>query len=106
MKTAGHLTWLVILLTAASFVQAENIPVAHLNIVPLPVKVKPLPGTFMLNNQSRIVAVDEESAGGPRRRQPAHDDSHSPGQGPPRSRCSLEPQAAGDPARLLALDEA
>src|SRR5438876_836334 len=64
MNTAGHLmrlVRLVILLTAASFVQAENLPVPHLNIVPLPVKIKPLPGTFTLDNQTRIVAVDKES---------------------------------------------
>jgi hexosaminidase len=61
MKTAGHLTWLVILLTVASLVHAENLAVSHLNIVPAPVKVTPLPGTFTLNNQTRIVAVDEES---------------------------------------------
>src|SRR6266536_113488 len=61
MNTAGHLMRLVILLAAASFVQADSLPVPHLNIVPLPVKVRPLPGTFTLNNQTRIVAVDEES---------------------------------------------
>src|SRR6266851_1718012 len=61
MKTAGHLMRLVILLTAASLVHAENLPVPHLNIVPLPIKVKPLPGTWTLNNQTRIVAVDEQS---------------------------------------------
>ena len=52
---------LAILLTVASFVQAENPPVPHLNIIPLPVKIKPLPGTFTLDNQTRIVAVDKES---------------------------------------------
>lgn len=52
---------LVILLTAASLVHAENLPVPHLNIVPLPVKVEFLSGTFTLDNQTRIVAVDKES---------------------------------------------
>ena len=61
MKIVGHLMQVVILLTVASLVQAENPSVPHLNIVPLPVKVKPLPGTFTLNNQTRVVAVDEES---------------------------------------------
>ena len=41
-----------------------------------------------------------------RHRQSAHADSHSPRQGPPRPRRALESQAAGDPARLLALDAA
>src|SRR5947207_3654442 len=61
MKIVGHLVRVVILLTAASFVQAEDLAVPHLNIVPLPVKVRSLPGTFTLNNQTRIVAADEES---------------------------------------------
>jgi len=61
MKTAGHLMRLVFLLTLASFVHAENPAVPHLNIVPLPVKVKPLTGTFPLNDQTRIVVVDDES---------------------------------------------
>src|SRR5438309_7999805 len=61
MKTAGHLMRVVILLTVTSFVHAEDPAVPHLNVVPLPVKVKPLPGTFTLNNQTRIVAVDKES---------------------------------------------
>ena len=45
MNTVGHLMRLVILLTAASFVQAENLPVPHLNIVPQPVGVynQPVP---------------------------------------------------------------
>src|SRR2546428_10772388 len=61
MKAAGHLTRLVILLTVASLVHAENFAAPHLNIVPVPDKVTPLTGIFTLNNQTRIVAVDEES---------------------------------------------
>src|SRR6266853_1711077 len=61
MKTAGHLMRLVILLTAASLVHSQNPALPHLNVVPLPVKIKPLPGTFTLDNQTRIVAVDKES---------------------------------------------
>ena len=61
MKTAGHLTRLALLLTLATVVHAENPTTQHLNIVPLPVSVKPLPGSFTLNNQTQIVAVDEES---------------------------------------------
>src|SRR5579864_6533655 len=61
MNTAGHLMRLVFLLTVASLVYAENSAVLNLNIVPLPVNVKPLPGSFTLNNQTRIVAVGAES---------------------------------------------
>ena len=61
MKTAGHLTRLALLLTLATVVHAENPANQHLNIVPLPVSVKPLSGSFTLNNQTQIVAVDEES---------------------------------------------
>jgi hexosaminidase len=61
MKTAGHLTRLAFLLTLATVVHAENPATPHFNIVPLPVSVRPLPGTFTLNNQTRIVAVDQES---------------------------------------------
>ncbi len=61
MKIVGHLMRVVILLTAASIVHAENPALPHLNVVPLPVKIKPLPGTFTLDNQTRIVAVDKES---------------------------------------------
>ena len=39
-------------------------------------------------------------------RQRAHDDSHPAGQGRPRPRRAAEPEAAGDPAGVLALDEA
>jgi hexosaminidase len=62
MKTAGHLMRLaLLLLTVASLGYAENPTLPYLNIVPLPVKVKPLPGTFILDSQTRIVAVDKES---------------------------------------------
>jgi hexosaminidase len=61
MKIVRHLMRLVILLAVASLVHAENPALPHLNVVPLPVKIKPLPGTFTLDNQTRIVAVDEES---------------------------------------------
>src|SRR6266567_9464990 len=61
MKIVGHLMRAVILLTVASLVHAENPALPHLNVVPLPVKIKPLPGTFTLDNQTRIVAVDKES---------------------------------------------
>src|SRR5437773_1235780 len=61
MNTAGHLMRLVFLLTVASLVHAENSVLPHLNIVPQPVGVKFLSGTFTLNNQTRIVAVDKES---------------------------------------------
>jgi hexosaminidase len=61
MKTVRHLTQIALLLTLATVVHAEDPAVSHLNVVPLPVSVKTLPGTFTLNNQTRIVAVDEES---------------------------------------------
>ena len=43
---------------------------------------------------------------GHRHRQRTHGHSCPPRQGRPRSRCSVEPEAAGDSARVLALDEA
>jgi hexosaminidase len=61
MKIFRHLTRFVFLVIVAGSVYAENAAVTRLNIVPQPVSVKPLPGTFTLNNQTRIVAVDEES---------------------------------------------
>ena len=61
MKIVGYLMRAAILLTVASLVHAENPALPHLNVVPLPVKIKPLPGTFTLDNQTRIVAVDKES---------------------------------------------
>src|SRR5260370_23512691 len=61
MKIVGHLMRVVILLTVASIVHAENPALPHLTVVPLPVKIKPLPGTFTLDNQTRIVAVDKEA---------------------------------------------
>ncbi len=61
MKTARHLLQLVFLLIVATLVHAENPAVPRLNIVPLPAKVTRLPGSFTLNDQTRIVAADEES---------------------------------------------
>src|SRR3979411_1234096 len=49
------------LLALATFVNAENSAVASLNVIPRPVLVKALTGTFTLNDQTRIVAVDNES---------------------------------------------
>src|SRR5260370_37120464 len=51
----------VLPLTMARLGHAENPAVPPLNIVPLPVKVKRLPGPFTLNNQTRILAVAKES---------------------------------------------
>ena len=50
---------------------------------------------------SRVVPPE-----GHRHRQRAHGHSCPPRQGQPRSRCSVDPEAAGDSARVLALDEA
>jgi hexosaminidase len=61
MKATRHLMRLALLLTVASLVYAESPALPHLNIVPQPVNVKPSTGTFRLDNQTRIVAVDRES---------------------------------------------
>src|SRR6266853_92763 len=49
------------LLPAAAVVRAENSVLPSVNIVPRPVAVKLLAGTFVLDGQTRIVAVDRES---------------------------------------------
>src|SRR6267142_6117122 len=61
MKANRGIFWITFLLTVSTLVYAENSPVPSLNIVPRPVSVKPLAGTFTLNDQTRIVAVDNES---------------------------------------------
>src|SRR3981081_3730289 len=53
--------WILSLLALAMFGHAENSAVASLNVIPLPVLMKALTGTFPLNGQTRIVAVDNES---------------------------------------------
>jgi hypothetical protein len=45
----------------ATFVHAENSPVPSVNVVPRPVSVKSLVGTFKLNDHTRILAVDNKS---------------------------------------------
>ena len=49
------------LLLSAIFVHASNSQAPTVNVVPRPVTVKPLAGTFILDGQTRIVAVDNES---------------------------------------------
>lgn len=61
MKTAGHLMLPVFLLALTVSACAERPSVPHFNIVPSPVDIKSLPGTFTLDNQTRIVAPDAES---------------------------------------------
>lgn len=53
--------WFLLLLSAATFVHAENAPVPILNIVPRPVSVRSSTGTFILNDRTRILAADNES---------------------------------------------
>lgn len=61
MKASSHAVWILFLLPAAALVRAENSVVPSVNIVPRPVAVKLLAGTFVLNGQTRIVAIDRES---------------------------------------------
>jgi len=61
MKANRRVLWISFLLTVATFVYAESSLVSGVNVVPRPVTVKPLAGTFMLNDQTRILAVDNES---------------------------------------------
>jgi hexosaminidase len=61
MKASSRAVWVLFLLPAAALVRAENSVFPSVNIVPRPVAVKLLAGTFVLNGQTRIVAVDRES---------------------------------------------
>src|SRR6266480_378095 len=61
MKASSRAVWMLFLLPAAALVRAENSVFPGVNIVPRPVAVKVLAGTFVLNGQTRIVAVDRES---------------------------------------------
>ena len=61
MKASSRAVWILFLLPAAALVRAENSVFPSVNIVPRPVAVKLLAGTFVLNGQTRIVAVDRES---------------------------------------------
>src|SRR5882672_10640269 len=61
MKANRRALCISFLLTVAMFVHAENSPVPGVNVVPRPVSVKPLAGAFTLNDQTRIVTVDNES---------------------------------------------
>ena len=61
MKTSSRAVWILFLLPAAALVRAENSVFPSVSVVPRPVAVKLLAGTFVLNGQTRIVAVDRES---------------------------------------------
>jgi hypothetical protein len=52
---------LLLLLGVATLVHAENPFVVGWNIVPQPVAVRSLTGTFTLNDQTRILAKNNES---------------------------------------------
>src|SRR6266853_3152670 len=61
MKVNSRAVWILLLLPAAALGGAEKSVFPSVNIVPRPVAVKSLAGTFALNDQTRIVAVDRES---------------------------------------------
>ena len=60
MSKARSILGLLILLGAATVAVAQSTP-PDINIVPRPVSLKLLAGRFVLNPETRIVAVDEES---------------------------------------------
>ena len=59
MNVNGRFLWISSLLAVSTFACSQNSPA--LNVVPRPVSVKSLAGTFTLNDQTRILAVDKES---------------------------------------------
>src|SRR5207302_8748160 len=61
MKASSRAVWILFLLPAAALVRAEHSVLPSVNIVPRPVAVKALAGTFVGNGQTRIVAADRES---------------------------------------------
>lgn len=61
MKASRRAVWILFLLPAAALVRAEDSVFPGVNVVPRPVAVKLLAGTFALNAQTRIVAADRES---------------------------------------------
>lgn len=61
MKVSNRAAWILFLLPVAAPVRAEHSAFASVSIVPRPVAVKQLAGTFVLNGQTRILAVDGES---------------------------------------------
>src|ERR1700730_4766094 len=61
MKISSRAVWILFLLPVAAPVRAEHSAFPSVNIVPRPVAVKQSAGTFVLNGQTRILAVDRES---------------------------------------------
>src|SRR5437588_10489606 len=61
MKASSRAVWILFLLPAAALVRAEHSVLPSVNIVPRPVAVKSLAGTFVVNGETRIVAADRES---------------------------------------------
>src|SRR5712671_1514082 len=61
MKASSRAVWILFLLPAAALGRAENSVFPSVPILPRPVAVKLLAGTFALNDQTRIVAGDRES---------------------------------------------
>lgn len=61
MKASSRAVWILFLLPVAAAVRAEHVVFPSVNIVPRPVAVKPSAGSFVLNGQTQILAVDRES---------------------------------------------
>jgi hexosaminidase len=61
MKVNNRAVWILFLLPVAVPVRAEHAAFASVSIVPRPVALKPSAGTFVLNGQTRILAMDRES---------------------------------------------
>jgi hexosaminidase len=61
MKVSNRAVWILFLLPVAAPVRADHAAFPSVNIVPRPVAVKLLAGTFVLNGETRILAVDQES---------------------------------------------
>jgi hexosaminidase len=61
MKANRRVLWTSLLLIAATVVHAQTSPAPSVNVVPRPVTVRPLAGTFMLTDATRILAADNES---------------------------------------------
>ncbi|HEX9474444.1 MAG TPA: beta-N-acetylhexosaminidase, partial [Steroidobacteraceae bacterium] len=61
MKGWSRRAGVLFLLSAAAVARAESSAPPGVNIVPWPVALKPLPGSFLLNDQTRLLAGDRES---------------------------------------------
>src|SRR6266481_6234563 len=61
MKANRRVLWTSFLLIAATVVHAQTSPAPIVNVVPRPVTIRPLAGTFILTDATRILAADNES---------------------------------------------